>query len=502
MTGWVAGWPDGRMAGWPDGRAEWPGGWVTAWLGGRMAGWPGGRMAGWPGGRMAGWPGGRMAGWPGGRVAGWPGGRAHKKSIVFQPVKDSSRGKRGLDFYKDKGFVPMDVGISEACSRTLDFAFADAACSAVATLLRKSHEASELKERSRKALRSLYDVKSGLMGHRKKNQDFVEEAPETWGDCYTEGSAWHHSFPPFDLETLAELHGGQRHLLEKLETLFTVPAEFKTGSYKVEIHEMREMRMLGMGQYAHNNQPTHHLPYLFSQLGDHNRTARLVRDILSRAYSPDTFAGDEDNGEMGSWYVLSAIGLYQPAPGVTENYTLGAVPLFPSLRLWELDITIEAPSASSTSPNIQAVLWRSKPIIGTAISYSQLRTGGILRFLSTEDSSFGNVVSSFRGAFQQAARQVRSSAERSVEQRSSEAYGLKPPSASAVVVDDVFIDPAASSRALTPVPGQRVAKVLEASSSSNLLAMSGVLLICAALLAFCWRSRSTGRRFASNSRKE
>ncbi|CAL1142232.1 unnamed protein product [Cladocopium goreaui] len=257
---------------------------------------------------------------------------------------------------------------------------------------------------------------------------------------------------------------------------------------------MREMRMLGMGQYAHNNQPAHHLPYLFSMLGDQNRTARLVRDILFRAYSPEGFAGDEDNGEMGSWYVLSAMGLYQPAPGVTENFTLGAVPLFPRLRLWELDVTVEAPSASEVYPSIQAVLWRSKAIAGTSISYSQLRTGGILRFLSPEDSSFGNVVSSFRGAFQRAAKQVRSRAERSVEGAAGQASAL--PAPSAVMVDDVMVDP----ETLTKRPFvSGIANVSEASHGNFLSICSVVLVLGAAVLSYRWRLRYKG---TNHTRKE
>merc|ERR1719433_2188967 len=115
-----------------------------------------------------------------------------------------------------------------------------------------------------------------------------------------------------------------------------VAADFQVGSYKVLIHEMREMRMLGLGQYAHNNQPSHHVPYLFAMLGDHNTTARLVRRILSTCYSPDAFMGDEDNGEMGSWYLMSAMGIYAAACGVSEDYVLGAIPLFPRIVLHEL----------------------------------------------------------------------------------------------------------------------------------------------------------------------
>merc|ERR1719329_1280846 len=116
--------------------------------------------------------------------------------------------------------------------------------------------------------------------------------------------------------------------------------------------------------------------------GDHNTTAKLIRQILARAYSPEGFAGDEDNGEMGSWYVLSALGLYAVAVGVTEDYTLGAVPLFPRTLLKDLDIIIEAPSAAEEEPLLSDVLWRSRPRSGSAIPYSLLRQGGALRFLT------------------------------------------------------------------------------------------------------------------------
>merc|ERR1711920_237935 len=158
------------------------------------------------------------------------------------------------------------------------------------------------------------------------------------------------------------------------------PATFQVGSYKTAIHEMREMRMLGMGQYAHNNQPVHHVLYLFSMLGDHNTTAQLVRLVLSRAYSSSDFLGDEDNGEMGAWFVLSALGLYAPAVGTTDEYVLGAVPLFPRIVLHSLGITIEAPSAFQEAPAVTEVLWRSSPLTEdsmASVRFRSLRTGGI-----------------------------------------------------------------------------------------------------------------------------
>lgn len=318
--------------------------------------------------------------------------------------KDTSRGKFGLQHYIDKGYIPIDVKIGEACSRTLDFAFADAATAAAGWRLGKNEAAQELHDRSVRGLKSLFDQKTGLMGHRKSDGNFKEEPPTTWGDCFTEGSAWHHSFPPFNLQVLAELHGGSDKLLQKLTELFEAPAEFAVGSYKQEIHEMREMRMLGLGQYAHNNQPVHHLPFLFALLGDRNMTSKLVRHILSTAYSPEGFAGDEDNGEMGAWFVLSALGLFATAPGVSEDYVISSMPLFPRVRLAALDLTIEAPQATQESPIIAQVLWNGKPWNEVTISYSMLKRGGVLRYIAPGDAVLGHVVSSLRGALHTAAQ--------------------------------------------------------------------------------------------------
>jgi len=296
--------------------------------------------------------------------------------------KDTARGKFGLQHYVDRGYVPIDVGIGEACSRTLDFAYADAASAQAGLLLGYPDDAKALRERSLRALNSMFDKREHLMGHRKKDGSFKEEPPEQWGDCYTEGSAWHHSFPPFNISALVQLHGGQDALLQRLRQLLAAPGVFKPGSYRSEIHEMREMRQLALGQYAHNNQPSHHLPYIFSMLGDQNETAALVRSVLHRAYSPDSFIGDEDNGEMGAWFVLGSLGLYAASPGTTEDYVLGAVPLFPRVHLRALDLTIEASGSEKETPAVREVLWRGVPMKHPAVPYRELRAGGTLRFVA------------------------------------------------------------------------------------------------------------------------
>lgn len=314
---------------------------------------------------------------------------AMKKDAFEQsPGKDSSKGKVGLELYQNNGYISIDAKISEACSRTLDFAYADAACAKVADLLSKQAVGERVRRRSERALKEMFDARTGLMGHKRSSGTFKDDSPETWGNCYTEGSAWHHSFPAFNLDKLIELHGSKEKLKSKLHDLFTTPSNFLPGSYKNEIHEMREMRLLGLGQYAHNNQPVHHLPFLFALLGDRDVTAKLVRKILASAYNTEGFAGDEDNGEMGSWYVMSAIGLYDPTPGINEDYLLSSIPLFRRTRLQALNVTIEAPLAALRYPVVKGVRWRAESHKSAVIPYSVLRTGGTLVFdaesISTE----------------------------------------------------------------------------------------------------------------------
>merc|ERR1712032_731295 len=183
----------------------------------------------------------------------------------------------------------------------------------------------------------------------KNNGMFKRDDPKQWGAGFTEGSAWHHSFPPFDLQGLAELHGSRSALAAKIKAMLSQPGTFKPGSYRRTIHEMEEMRALAFGQYGHSNQPVHHVLWLLLMLDDArpecNATLatavgsevaetcprlvgeRAISQTLQRAYGVDYFAGDEDNGEMGAWFVLAALGLFEVAPGTHQGYTLGS-PLF------------------------------------------------------------------------------------------------------------------------------------------------------------------------------
>lgn len=262
-------------------------------------------------------------------------------------------GKLHYNEYNSFGYVPAEN--PDSVSGTLDFAYSDFAASLAAGKLGKKHDAETLQRRAIKARQHLYDPTSGLMRPKGRGGFLSHNAPHQWGTGYTEGSAWHHSFPAFDLLGLATLHGSRDKLARKIQELVETPGTFVPGSYKQIIHEMEEMRALGMGQYAHNNQPVHHVLFLLSGLDESEPTCTeaaaqeqskasgafcprlisesMVHDVLERGYGLEFYSGDEDNGEMGAWYVLAALGLFEPAPGTNHGYSLGS-PLFRHVNLY------------------------------------------------------------------------------------------------------------------------------------------------------------------------
>lgn len=263
------------------------------------------------------------------------------------------------------GYLPTENG-GEVVSRTLDYGFADYSTAlAIQHVLdmdrsTNTHEfrgeyedwsgkAQQLMERALRAVERSYDSGIGLMvpkdRHGRRSGRF---SPVEWGNGFTEGNSWHHSFPAYAVSCsleeglgqcdgnsnrrgLASLHGGSAALLHKLEEMLKIPSNFQVGSYGQEIHEMTEMRAFAMGQYGHNNQPVHHILYLFNLVGDIAATQEHVREVLDRGYGVDFYAGDEDNGEMGSWYVLSALGMFVVTPG-SDKYVVGS-PLFRHVRI-------------------------------------------------------------------------------------------------------------------------------------------------------------------------
>ena len=355
---------------------------------------------------------------------------------AFTPGQ-GSRGKVGYQYYDSGGYLPYDVGVSDTVSRTLDFALADYAAAAAARRLGKAEASEKLFRRAIGARDALFDAKTGLFRPKSSGGAFKPAFDAAaWGHGYVEGSAWQHSFPPFDLQGLARLHGGRDRLSEKVLRLLETPGYFRTGGYGQQIHEMTEMRALAMGQLGHSNQPSHHILHLLLALDGgaapcRSRAAaaaaaaaeeetfsealrggggavcarrlgeRAIREVLERAYGPEHYAGDEDNGEMGAWYVLSALGLFDPAPGTDFGYVLGS-PLFREVRLSGAGgLRLLSRRAGGAAYHVRDVLLGGESVaryaedgdgyegLGWRVSHEQIRRGGTLRFLIGDEQAEG-----------------------------------------------------------------------------------------------------------------
>ena len=186
-----------------------------------------------------------------------------------------------------------------------------------------------------------------------------------------------------DIQGLINLFGSDEAFIAKLDSVWSQPSTVKPGWYGYKIHEMTEMEIAGMGQYAHGNQPIQHMPYLYSYAGQPWKTQYWVRQIMRRLYNstPDGFPGDEDQGGMSSWYVLSALGLYAVTPG-TDQYVIGS-PLFRKATITLEDgkqFIIEARDNSPENVYIQSATLNGQPLLKNYITYSDIVRGGHLTF--------------------------------------------------------------------------------------------------------------------------
>ena len=240
-------------------------------------------------------------------------------------------GRAGVKFYNELGYVPYDVGINENAARTLEYAYDDFTIYQLGKALGKPQSEIAIYAERSMNYKKLFDRETGLM--RGKNRDGSFQSPFNpfkWGDAFTEGSSWHYSWSVFhDVAGLAELMGGREAFVKKLDTVFTLPPIYDESYYKGVIHEIREMQIANMGQYAHGNQPIQHMTYLYNYAGAPWKAQYWIRETMNRMYAPtpDGYCGDEDNGQTSAWYVFSALGFYPVTPGVNQ-YVVGA-PLFP-----------------------------------------------------------------------------------------------------------------------------------------------------------------------------
>lgn len=247
----------------------------------------------------------------------------------------SSTGRLGHEYYNTLGYVPYDVGINESAARTLEYAYDDWCIYQLAKKL--GRPVVEIERFARRALnyKHLFDPETKLM--RGKNQDgtfMTPFSPLKWGDAFTEGNCWHYTWSVFhDPRGLIDLMGGKESFVQMLDSVFAVPPLFDESYYGGVIHEIREMTVMNMGNYAHGNQPIQHMIYLYNYAGQPWKAQYWLREVMNRMYTPgpDGYCGDEDNGQTSAWYVFSALGFYPVCPG-SDQYVLGT-PLFPKATI-------------------------------------------------------------------------------------------------------------------------------------------------------------------------
>lgn len=247
----------------------------------------------------------------------------------------NSTGRLGYEYYNKLGYVPYDVKINESVARTLEYAYDDWCIYQLGKALGKS--AKELKPFAKRAMnyQKVFDKETKLMRGRLKDGKFMSPFnPLKWGDAFTEGNAWHYTWSVFhDPHGLIQLMGGKDAFNQMLDSVFILPPVFDNSYYGYTIHEIREMQVMDMGNYAHGNQPIQHAIYLYGYSGQPWKTQYWIRQVMDKLYTPapDGYCGDEDNGQTSAWYVFSAMGFYPVCPG-SGQYVLGT-PYFKSMKL-------------------------------------------------------------------------------------------------------------------------------------------------------------------------
>ncbi|RHR40195.1 glycoside hydrolase family 92 protein [Parabacteroides sp. AF18-52] len=295
----------------------------------------------------------------------------------------SSTGRLGHEYYNKLGYVPYDVKINENAARTLEYAYNDWCIYQIAKELGRPKKELDLYAKRAMNYKNLYDKETKLM--RGKNADGKFQSPFSplkWGDAFTEGNSWHYTWSVFhDPQGLIDLMGGKDSFVMMLDSVFAVPPLFDDSYYGQVIHEIREMQIMNMGNYAHGNQPIQHMIYLYNYAGQPWKAQYWLREVMNKMYTPtpDGYCGDEDNGQTSAWYVFSALGFYPVAPGTTQ-YVLGA-PLFKKATLHfenGKNLVINAPDNSDKNIYIESMSFNGVNYTKNYLDHNELLKGGVL----------------------------------------------------------------------------------------------------------------------------
>lgn len=297
----------------------------------------------------------------------------------------SSTGRLGYQYYNKLGYVPYDVKINENTARTLEYAYDDWCIYQLAKALNRPKKEIELFAKRAMNYRNVFDKESKLMRGRNENGQFQSPfSPLKWGDAFTEGNSWHYSWSVFhDPQGLIDLMGGKKMFITMLDSVFAVPPVFDDSYYGQVIHEIREMTVMNMGNYAHGNQPIQHMIYLYNYAGQPWKAQYWLRQVMDRMYipGPDGYCGDEDNGQTSAWYVFSALGFYPVCPG-TDEYVIGA-PLFKKATLHfenGNNLVIDAQNNSKENLYIESLRVNGQESTRNYLKHADLLQGGTIEF--------------------------------------------------------------------------------------------------------------------------
>ena len=296
-----------------------------------------------------------------------------------------SVGRLGVEYYNRLGYVPCDVDIKENTARTLEYSYDDFTIWKLAKALNRPQEEIDRFYNRANYYKNVFDASTSFMRGKKENGTWSTPfVPEKWGGDFTEGCAWHYTWSVFhDPQGLIDLMGGDLAFTNKLDAVFTTPPKYDCSYYGFPIHEIVEMTIMDMGQYAHGNQPIQHMIYLYNYAHQPWKTQKWVREVMEKLYqpTPDGLCGDEDNGQTSAWYVFSALGFYPVCPGSGE-YVLGA-PLFKEAKVHFENgktFTIKAQKNSKDNIYIKSAKLNGRKYTKNYLEHSNIQKGGSIAF--------------------------------------------------------------------------------------------------------------------------
>lgn len=318
----------------------------------------------------------------------------------------SSVGRKGVSYYNSMGYIPYNVGIQENVARSLEYSYADFCIQQLAKKLNKSDTILNLYKKRSYNYKNLFDNSTKLM--RGKNVDGSFQTPFNpfkWGDAFTEGNSWHYTWSVFqDINGLKNLMGGNLMMQKILDSVFVLPPVYDASYYGGTIHEITEMQIANMGQYAHGNQPIQHMIYLYNYCAAPWKTQFHVREVLDKLYkpTPDGYCGDEDNGQTSAWFVFSALGFYPVCPG-TPQYVLGS-PIFKKITMQfenKNKFIILAPDNSQSNRYINNATLNGQKWNYNFINHQSIIKGGILQFQMSNQPNYKRGINNNAAPFSQ-----------------------------------------------------------------------------------------------------